>query len=397
MTQVDNESSDTENEHHYKSLRESISVGKKEFFIIFSLIGAYFYLRFFVGGSDPTIIIALGLIVGVWLAFRPSEWAVEGVESIAGHLLLTAYVAGMLTSLASNLPEAFISGFTAIEGVTTGNQDLLDIAILSVLVAAGFNMILLGITIVISTRKEGEMKVPEEVISKDTVLIRWTIVALVSIFALGLVSMVFNIWDVVTGALQPEHIVMSFPAVAAVFLFFSYIFYAVVLAKDDSPENAEMAEAHHAKRTAAILWTIGIIGIFFAGEILTTSVEMMLHHHHDAIAAVANPIPVAALILGAAGALPEHGIAVIAAIKGKIGLAIGNLVGGILQILLLVMGGIGMIAPIPLDRYVLFQIVVIAGCLWFVKRAITDDEKLDMFEGMMIILLQVFVFLLMLV
>jgi cation:H+ antiporter len=139
---------------------------------------------------------------------------------------------------------------------------------------------------------------------------------------------------------------------------------------------------------------MGFIGIFFAGEILTSSVEMLLHSYSTQIGFFGNHIAIAALILGAAGALPEHGIALMAAAKGKMGLAVGNLIGGVLQIVLLVMGGIGMLVPIPLDRYVLFQIVVIAGSLWFLKRAIADDHKLDFFEGAMIILLQAYVFVL---
>ncbi|MFX1579251.1 MAG: hypothetical protein ACFFBJ_06350, partial [Promethearchaeota archaeon] len=155
-----------------------------------------------------------------------------------------------------------------------------------------------------------------------------------------------------------------------------------------------IVKASHSKKTAAILTGIGFVGIFFAGEILTHSVEILLYDYSDVIGLVGNQVAIAALILGAAGALPEHGIAVIAARKGKVGLAVGNLIGGILQIVLLVMGGIGMFVPIPLDRYVLFQIMVIAGSLWFLKRAIADDHKLDFFEGAMIILLQAYVFVL---
>jgi cation:H+ antiporter len=177
-------------------------------------------------------------------------------------------------------------------------------------------------------------------------------------------------------------------------LFLSYIIYAAALATGDVVEDAEKAKASHSKRTATILAVMGFIGIFFAGEILTHSVEMLLIDYHDVIGLLGNQVAIAALILGAAGALPEHGIAVVAAIKGKVGLAVGNLIGGVLQIVLLIMGGIGMFVPIPLDRYVLFQIMVIAGSLWFLKRAITDDHKLDFFEGAMIILLQAYVFVL---
>ncbi|MHA1963069.1 MAG: hypothetical protein ACXACG_13120 [Candidatus Thorarchaeota archaeon] len=372
----------TDNHDQYHGVRDSLVAGRTEITFFLGLLILYFYLRF--SGVEPTIVIILGLIGGVWLAFRPSEWAVEGFESAAGHIGLTAYVAGMLSSLASNMPEAVISGIAAFDGYTTGNQDLLDIAVLSILIAAGFNMLLLGITIVISTKGKPDMDVPEEAIKKDSVLIRWTFVALLSMFALGVLDM----------ASPDAPIDPRFPAVASFVLFLSYIIYAAALTTGDVVEDAEKAKASHSKRTAVILAILGFIGIFFAGEILTNSVEMLLTDYHDVIGLLGNQVAIAALILGAAGALPEHGIALIAAAKGKVGLAVGNLIGGILQIVLLVMGGIGMFVPIPLDRYVLFQIMVIAGSLWFLKRAITDDHKLDFFEGAMIILLQMYVFIL---
>ena len=369
----------------YHGVRDSLVASRKELAFFLGLILVYFYLRF--TGIEPTFVIILGIIVGVWLAFRPSEWAVEGMESAAGHLGYTAYVAGMLSSLASNMPEAVISGIAAYNGFITDNQDLLDIAVLSILIAAGFNMLLLGITIVISTRGKDDMDVPEEAIKKDSVLIRWAIVALVAMFALGLMDMI-----AVAGI--PDAPIPRFPVVASFVLFLSYIIYAGALTTGDVVESSEKAKASHAKRTAVILSIMGFIGIFFAGEILTNSVEILLTDYEATIGLFGNHIAIAALILGAAGALPEHGIAVVAAAKGKVGLAVGNLIGGVLQIVLLVMGGIGMFVPIPMDRYVLFQIIVIAGSLWFLKRAITDDHKLDFFEGAMIILLQAYVFVL---
>jgi len=370
------------NHDQYHGVRDSLVASRKEIVFFLGLLIFYFYLR--LSGFEPVVVIILGLIGGVWLAFRPSEWAVEGMESAAGHLGLTAYVAGMVSSLASNMPEAVISGIAAFNGWSTGNQDLLDIAVLSVLIAAGFNMLLLGITIIISTRGKDDMAVPEEAIKKDSVLIRWTIVALLSMFALGILDMVSP-----DAPMNPR-----FPPVASFVLFLSYIIYAAALTTGDVVEDAAKAKASHSRRTSAILSVMGFIGIFFAGEILTHSVDVLITDYNDGIGLIGNRVAIAALILGAAGALPEHGIALIAATKGKVGLAVGNLIGGVLQIVLLVMGGIGIFVAIPLDRYVLFQIMVIAGSLWFLKRAITDDHKLDFFEGAMIILLQAYVFVL---
>jgi cation:H+ antiporter len=365
------------------SVRDSLVAGKKELGSIVIMIVVYFYMRF--SGVDSLLVLIAGFIVGIWLAFRPSEWAVEGIESAAGHLGYTAYIAGMMTSLASNTPEAVISGIAAYSGWIDGNAELLDIAVLSVLIAAGFNMLLLGLTIIISTKGAPDMAVPEEAIKKDSVLIRWTIVALISMFALGVLDLIGP-----HPALDPK-----FPAVASFVLFLSYIIYSWSLATGDVIDEENKAIPSHSKKSALILSLAGFIGIFFAGEILTNSVEIFLDNFSGTINGLGiNHVAIAALILGAAGALPEHGIALIAASKGKVGLAVGNLIGGILQIVLLVMGGIGMFVLIPLDRYVLFQIIVIAGSLWFLKRAITDDHKLDFFEGAMILLLQLYVFIL---
>ncbi|MHA2379706.1 MAG: hypothetical protein ACXADS_10525 [Candidatus Thorarchaeota archaeon] len=380
MTNERNDQRTYENGVEYRTIRDSLGAGKIEGMVALLFIVAFFILEFM--HFDPAIIIILGIVGGGWLAFRPSVWAVEGIESVAGYRGYTAYIAGMLSSLASNMPEAVVSGLTAFSGFAQNKPELLTIAILSVLIAAGFNMLLLGLTIIISTRDKDDMAVPGEAIKKDSVLIRWTIVALVSMFALGIVDVTFS----------PEIENPVFPSGASLILFLSYILYAFDLMRGEEVENSEKASPHHSRRDATLLSLIGFAGIFVAGHMLTSSVEILLVEFDATIRTVANPVTVAALILGAAGALPEHGIALVAAMKGKIGIAVGNLMGGMLQILLLVMGGIGVIVPIPMNRYVLFQIVVIAGSLWFLKRAITDDHKLDTFEGLMIVLLQMYVF-----
>ncbi|GAG83908.1 unnamed protein product, partial [marine sediment metagenome] len=98
------------------------------------------------------------------------------------------------------------------------------------------------------------------------------------------------------------------------------------------------------------------------------------------------------LILGAAGALPEHGIALVSAAKDEVEIAFGNAIGGILQSSLLIFGLLGAIFVIELSPFVLLQLAATAVILWFTKRCITDDKRFDTFEGIMILLLQFFVF-----
>jgi len=107
-------------------------------------------------------------------------------------------------------------------------------------------------------------------------------------------------------------------------------------------------------------------------------------------------IEIVALLVGFSGAVPEHGIAVVAATKGKTEVALGNIVGGMLQMTLLIFGIFGSITPAPINDFMLFQIIAIAGIVWFVKRSIVDDNRITTYEGIMVIIAQLFSFLVLL-
>ena len=55
---------------------------------------------------------------------------------------------------------------------------------------------------------------------------------------------------------------------------------------------------------------------------------------------------------------------------------------------LLIFGGFASIVKVSITDFMMFQIIALAGILWFVKRSISDDHKLTFFEGTMIILAQ---------
>lgn len=393
-----------------------------EAIIAILVIATYYVLSLVVFAGDPPLWLTIsGFIVGTWLAFRPSEWAVTGLDSGAKYVGLSDYVAGVLSSLASNLPEAVIAIFLIING-----QQL--IAVITVLSAAGFNTLILGIAILISTIKsKGSIKVPEELQKRESPIIRWAIVALLMTVIFGLVqyavfgSQKVNVFGFLYFSTEPtglENAVLTIPVAAT--LAISYIIYLVYLigVRDNNkkmtkslenqdedkqshseeeidPEIHEKGDIHsdeHAKLSipfTILLLVLGFVGIFFAGEILTKSVEH-LTEHSVFFESEKGEITLA-LILGAAGAVPEHSIAVLSSLKGEIEVAIGNSVGGILQSSLLIFGILGVITEIRLDPFVLIQLASIGGTLWFVKRCI-HDRKFDIFEGVMIIILQILVF-----
>ncbi|MBY9000435.1 MAG: hypothetical protein KGD64_05940 [Candidatus Heimdallarchaeota archaeon] len=388
-----------------KKFKKTFHITFWEALIALIAIAAFFILEKAVfHGEYHLWLIIMGLIVGIWLAFRPSEWAVEGLNSGAKYVGLSEYVAGILSSLASNLPEAVI----AIMLITQPIPQTLT-AVVTVLSAAGFNTLILGIAIIISTvKKRGSIDVPEDLEKREAPIIRWAIVALIMTVIFGF-SEYFQILGSGNGTLADA--VLTKPV--AGMLAGSYLFYLIyiVVVKDNNKkmsikdkeeldqtlnptkeeeeveENKGTTNDHGAHEKLSIPMTLiflvmGFVGIYFGGETLIWSVQQLIP---------STQIIVTALILGAVGAIPEHGIAIMSAAKDEIEVGIGNAMGGILQSALLIFGIVGVIINVTLHPFILLQLSAIAGVLWFVKRCI-QDGKFDTFEGIMIIMLQIIVF-----
>lgn len=390
-----------------KKFKKTFHITFWEALIALIVIATFFILEYVVfHGEYHLWLIIMGFVVGIWLAFRPSEWAVIGLNSGAKYVGLSEYVAGILSSLASNLPEAVI----AIILIVKYNDTLT--AVVTVLSAAGFNTIILGIAIIIATlKKKGSIAVPEDLKKKEAPIIRWAIVVLAMTVIFGF-SQYFHILEIGTESLATA--VLTIPVAAM--LAGSYVFYLIYIIvvkennkkmsikdKEDieqtlSPvkeevENEEKTLDHgtHGKLSIPItllFLVLGFVGIFFGGHTLTESVQQLIPITEGR---TNSEIIITALILGASGAVPEHGIAIISAAKDEIEVGIGNAMGGILQSALLIFGILGVITIVPLHPFILLQLSAIAAVLWFVKRCI-QDGKFDTFEGIMIILLQIIVF-----
>jgi len=351
----------------------------------------FFLLSLFVFQNILLLIIGI-MGFAIWLTFRAAHFAIDGLESLGAIAGLGAYFIGVLSSLASNTPEAVVSAITAWSGYSTGNLELVEIAVLSVVMAAGFNILLLGIVVVLSSRKTGVIKVPRQVIEDDAELIRWTIVVMALLFAFAVLHYVNQLIHGIVPGLT------YLPSVLGLLMVFSYILYAAFAVKKPSVKDKPSPKPRHSKRNSVLLASLGFLGIFVAGYLLAEAVELTFEFVPWTGLGIAETqrIVIMALIIGAAGALPEHGIAIIAAAKSKADIAIGNTLGGTTQVLLLIVGGVAVFLPLPLDAAVLLQFATAAGSLWFLKRALMDDQKVDIYEGAMILLMQAFVFILVL-
>ena len=303
-----------EDPHLMSSVAEihtAFHISRGEKVIAITLFIVYVLTLFFY--PHPILLIVTTMAFALWLTFRASHLAVDGLESIGAFVGLSAYFIGVLSSLASNTPEAVVSALTAWRGIMLANPELVEIAVLSVVMAAGFNILLLGCVVVISARKTGVVDVPREVVEDDADLIRWTIIAMVLLVAFGILHYINQLIHGATVTLS------HLPQLAGLMMVVSYILYAVYAVRKKPTTKRIKPKPKHSKRTSILLAALGFIGIFIAGHLLTNVVELTFEFVPWTVLGIAElqRIVIMALIIGAAGALPEHGIAVVAATRGK--------------------------------------------------------------------------------
>ena len=358
-------------------MEKEVSITKLD--IGYIAIMSILYIYFFTTKNTDWYPI-IGILLGAWFVWKPPEFSVYGLKGIGKSLGISQYTAGTLSSLASNVPEAVLIGLSFYSSITSGNPEMMDIALIMVLATIGFNIILLGVVVIIGA-EEGAIQVPKEALEYDVELYRFVFVGLLALIFYFVAHMTF-LYS--TG----KTMTVAIPRYFSLILFLAYPLYLWLSPKSVS----EKVESDLSGKAGAIYFTLGNIGILFGGEMIVSNVEELLFHSRAIIESIGDPIIVIAMILALLGAIPENFVAVRAARRGNVNIGLGNLLGGISQIILLILAGIGIFVEIPLDKYTLFQLALVALQFWFIKRSILDDQKLDRFEGVMIILFQLLAF-----
>jgi Ca2+/Na+ antiporter len=380
--------------------------------IIFSTF-AFLIIVFWLTKSTLSTPFLIGFIIlGLLIAILASEKAVEGVGILGKKLGLTPYVSGVLSSLASNSPELVIGGFAILNGKV-------EFAIAFIIIATGFNILMLGILVMLGNyHRKKPIIIPQEVIEIEVPIVRVAIVIVGSIFVYGIVLFCIEIFEIATNKVPS---IPYLPYEANIIMVVVYLFYLFFIIrhnlKSRNLEAIKKASEDHALGTRSFLIFILLLGfgmIFFAGEMISSSVELFLEQSHDA-GFVLNEFQLA-FFIGAAASIPEHAIALLAVKKeGGIELGLGNLIAGSMQNLLLMTGLVSLFSyigalfhiegnslqGIPLVHYVEGEIpipfiLVQFGFAWLllfmIKSSMTDDKKLDIYEGFTITIAQLFVF-----
>ncbi|MFW9928955.1 MAG: sodium:calcium antiporter [Candidatus Thorarchaeota archaeon] len=373
-----------------------------------------FYLIYFRTSLDFSVSVLM-IFLGLFIAIESSEIAVEAIDMLAKRLKLSTYVGGVISSIASNTPELVIAAFAVFAGKT-------EFAIALITIATGFNILMLGVLIILGNKiRRGPIDLPAEVIDVEVPIMRVAIVILGSIFTIGIVEFVIEVYNKVTEN-NASNVVPRLPHEASALMVLTYLVYLFFIVnhnlnqlrsgKEPVKPNS-LSKQHPMSRYKLIgFLVLAFAGIFVAGEMISSSVEFLADKQGIDEFLIA-------FIVGFSASIPEHFIALLAANKdGGIELGLGNLMAGSMQNLLMVIGLTGLISGIAawlgvhtadgvnsIDGlqlihetahgfipFILVQIGFAWLILFLVKSSITDDKKLDYYEGFTIVMAQSFVF-----
>ena len=246
------------------------------------------------------------LIGGLLLITLASDWLVDGASALARRFGVTEFVIGMtVVGFGTSMPELVSSLFSALEGHG-------DMAIGNV---AGSNicntLLILGVTAMISpvafSRKNVKVDIP------------------ICIAATALLMVMLYRWFTVS-----EPVMLS--RVDGIILLVCFTAFMIYSFKTGKTPETEKKEPLMALWKALLLTILGIAGLVIGGKLFvnhTIAFAQMLHVS-DAF------ISVTLMALGTS--LPELATCIVAAVKKKNELALGNIIGSNIFNIMLILG-----------------------------------------------------------
>ena len=290
------------------------------------------------------------LLVGLGLVVLGADWLVNGASSIARRAGISEFVIGLtIVGFGTSCPELVVSLSGAIEGNS-------DISVGNVVGSNIFNVLfILGLTAMVlpvgMTDKNRRIDIPI------------TLGATILLVILG-----------ITGSMSGP-VISRWEGVLMLLVFSAYLFYCF---KSDSKDEFSETQRATLSITKSIALTLtGLAGLIFGGDLFV-----------DSATALARQIGVsdkfiAVTILAGGTSLPELATSLVAAIKGKEQLALGNILGSNVFNAMLILGLSSVITPLSFASMTIVDIItlVLSAVLLLIWAYTGRKNRIDRREG----------------
>jgi len=300
------------------------------------------------------------LLVGLGLIVLGADWLVEGASSIARRAGVSEFVIGLtIVGFGTSCPELVVSLTGAIEGNA-------DIAVGNVIGSNIFNVLfIMGLTALIRP-----VSMTRDNRRKDIPL---TLSVTVLFLAMGLNH---TLW----GIGQSDSL-SRWEGALFLAIFAAYIVHSFVTGK---PSEGEAAASAPRKLWLAILLVLaGLSGLIFGGNLFVDSASDLAR-----MLGVSDKF-IAVTILAGGTSLPELATSLVAALKGRDQLALGNILGSNVFNILLILGSSALITPLSLASVTQVDALILTlSMILLLLWAYTGRrERIDRWEGALMLLL----------
>jgi len=312
-----------------------------------------------------SILTIILFLLGLALVVFGSDFLVDGSSSIARKSGISEFVIGLtIVGIGTSTPEMVVSFIGAIQGNT-------DISVGNIVGSNIFNTcLILGLTALILP-----MNITKENMRRDIPL---NIGATILLIVFGLKKTLFGCGEDVISRIDGAIMLVLF----ALYLYFSF--------KNGKIHNAVEEEKKETDEKqlsvfVSILYVVGgLSALIFGGRLFVDNAVVIAKYlgWSDKFIAIT--------VLAAGTSLPELATCIVAAVKKKGDLALGNIIGSNISNILLILGGAALINPLQLSNIKLFDLgfVLLAAFFLFLCNFMFKRKQIDRFEGVLLLVIE---------
>lgn len=303
----------------------------------------------------------LWIVAGLVMILVGSDWLVDGASGVARKYGISEFIIGMtIVGIGTSMPELVSSVISAVQGhgdMALGNVTGSNICNI---------LLILGVTALISPIKYTRSNIRKDV----------PFAILVSLF---LIVMLYNGFGLFGE--------MGTPGISRVDALYLLLIFAVFMidsfrsAKNGAEEEVEMVKPMPMGK-AVVFILLGLAGLVFGGRVFVDHTVSIAERFHVSEAFIS-------ITLMAVGtSLPELATCVVAAMKGKNQLALGNVIGSNIFNISLIIGASAVISPFEIQSIstVDMAMVMVAVVLLWLAAFTFKKKTLDRVEGALFLL-----------
>ncbi|MBQ8811313.1 MAG: calcium/sodium antiporter [Bacteroidales bacterium] len=302
------------------------------------------------------------LLAGLSLILFGANWLVDGSSSIARKFGLSEFLIGLtIVGIGTSTPEMVVSFLSSFQGKA-------DMAIGNIVGSNIFNtMTILGITALITP-----LAITKNSLKKDIPL---NIIVTVLLILLGMNATIFGFG---------ENQLSRIDGAVLLFIFAWYLWKSF---KSDTQENTDEDNTvkEYSGAISTLLIIVGLCSLIFGGRLFVNSATELAK-----MFGVSDKF-IAITVMAAGTSMPELATCVVAALKGRGQLALGNVIGSNISNILLILGGAALINPLSFSgmTYVDLGAVLLSAVFILISAYCFKKKSLDRFEGSILILMEV--------